>query len=204
MAATAIAVQSESTRAPRMTIFDLSRTPEFSHLSVKMAKFVLAYVQTVIDGAADPCAAVKYAYNTKNDESARTLGYGLLGNIKVILVLNRFFGVTPSEAFVKQVEHAMYEKDISVARVDVLKMYCDAYGLERTGVGVVASKARAKNHGHSSTKDASKSATANDTNDSAAPTRFKVGDFCYQDGHKFRVTEIDTDGHPTNADEVSE
>jgi hypothetical protein len=197
------AVQTEIDRAPRMSAYALAQTQEFSHLSPKMARFVLAYVQTLIDtDTADPLAAVKAAYSCGSEESARTLGYELLANPKVILVLNIFFGVTPSEAFLKQVERAIYNPNLRVAQIDALKLYCDAHGIARSGVGVVASKAQAKNHGHASTKDASEPATVNDTNDSTAPTRFAVGDFCYQNGKKFRITSVDTTGHPLTADPV--
>jgi hypothetical protein len=185
------AVQTEVERAPRMSAFELSRTQEFSHLSAKMGRFVLAYVQTLLDSdTADPLAAVKYAYNCKNDESARTFGFQLLSNIKIVLTLNRFFGVSPSEAFLKQIEKAIYNPNLSVAAVDALKMHCDANGIQRSGVGIVSKVASDKNHGHKATEPKPATATAQ---------RFSVGDFCYQDGKKFRITSVDTTGHPLTA-----
>jgi hypothetical protein len=155
------ALQTETERAPRMSGFELSRTQEFSHLSAKMGRFVLAYVQGLIDtDTADPVAAVKFAYNTKNDESARTFGFQLLSNIKVILTLNRFFGVTPNEAFLKQVERAIYNPNISVAQVDALRLYSAIHGIEKTAVGVAANKAAAKNHGHKAEPEVSAATTS--------------------------------------------
>src|SRR5580692_4129934 len=121
-----IATETES----RLSAHALALTPEFSHLSSKMGAFVLAYVQALIDtGAADPLAAVKASYDCGSDESARTLGYELLANPKVILTLNRFFGVSPDEAFLKMVERAIYNPNISVAQIEALKLYSAIHGI---------------------------------------------------------------------------
>jgi hypothetical protein len=186
----ATAIQTKTERAPRMDVYKLSQTQEFSHLSPKMARFVMAYVKTLTDtDTVDPLAAVKYAYNTKNDESARTLGYELLANPKVILVLNLFFGVTPSEAFLKQVERAIYNPNLSVAQIDALKLYCDAHGIQRSGLGIAANKAHAANHGHEVAEPATGTAQ-----------HFKVGDICVQDGQRFRITSVDPNGAALTAE----
>jgi hypothetical protein len=186
---TTIQPEAEQTEQ-RMSLSDLSRTPEFNQLSLKMEKFVAIYLQSLIStGTADVLAAVKGArYNCKSDQNARILGFQLLANPKIVLVLNRFFGVTPTEAFRKQVQKAISNKKLSVAQVRALELYSNINGFEKTAVGVVSKAVSDKNHGH---EDEPATVTAQ---------RFSVGDICVQDGQRFRITSVDLNGAALTAE----
>jgi hypothetical protein len=177
-----------------MSLYDLVRTKEFDSLSLKMQKFVVIYLRSLTpSGAADPLSAVKAAYNCKSDQNARILGFQLLAKPKIILTLNRFFGVSPDDAFRAQGQKSIFNSKLTTAQVDALKLYSAIHGIEKTAIGVAASKAQARNHGH-------------EVQEPKAPTvttqRFSVGDFCMQDGHKFCVTSVNASGKPLTAEEV--
>ena len=113
----------------RMSLYDLTQTAEFGHLSPKMAVWIMNYVQHFIDtGTFDPLAATMAAYSVKNEENGRILGYQLLGNLKIITVLNRFFGRTPEQSFLKQVERAIHKRKLTVAQVTALRFYAELNG----------------------------------------------------------------------------
>jgi hypothetical protein len=190
-------IQSEAEQTEqRMSLYDLARTREFDSLSLKMQKFVLIYLRSLTPtGAADPLAAVKASYNCKSDQTARVLGFQLLGNPKIVLTLNRFFGVSPDAAFLAQVQKAIFNRKLTTAQINALELYSRIHGVEKTAVGLAASRASAKNHGHASTKDEPETATV------TAP-QFKVGDFCMQGETKFRITSVDSNGKPLAAEEV--
>jgi hypothetical protein len=139
------AVQPETEQ--RMSFYDLVCTPEFKQLSPKMGQFVLTYLQSVLDGEADALAAVKAAsYNCKSDENGRILGFQLLASPKIILVMNRFFGVSPTEAFLKQVRKAISNKKLTIAQVRALELYSNINGFEKTAVGIVSKAVSDETH----------------------------------------------------------
>jgi hypothetical protein len=187
---------------PRMNAMDLAQTVEFRHLSPKMAKWILTYVQRFLEaGVLDPIAATKASYVCKTDESTRTLGCQLLANPKIILVLNRFFGTTPEQAFLKQVQNAIYNRKLTIAQIRALELQCQVLGLANgfprsRDINLSELDSQPKHRRGRPRKDAS-------TEAEAPTTRFKVGDLCTQAGKKYRVTSIDAKGHPLTAEEVN-
>lgn len=125
-------VKTQLDTAPRMTVLELSRTSAFSHLSPKQATWIMFYCQGYLDtGSFDPVAATKAAYNCANNESARTFAYQLMSHPKILICLNRFFGETPEQSFLDQVEQACFNKKLTVAQVEALKLYSNLKGWDR-------------------------------------------------------------------------
>ncbi len=113
----------------RMTIEEFARTIEAAPLTPKMRKFVLAYVRGFIDaGKFDALAAAKVAYVCKSDQTARCIGYQLLANPKIVLAVNQFFGLSQKEGFLRRLERAIYDKDITIAQVRALELTAQANG----------------------------------------------------------------------------
>jgi hypothetical protein len=74
-----------------MTVYELTRTPEFQELLPKMAAFTMAYVQGFLDTKKfDRVAATQFSYKTKSAESARVLSYQLVKHPKVKKAVRRF------------------------------------------------------------------------------------------------------------------
>jgi hypothetical protein len=158
--ATAIQPEAEQTEQ-RMSLYDLARTKEFDSLTLKMQKFLVIYLRSLTPtGVADPLASVKAVYNCKSDQNARILGFQLLANPKIILVLNRFFGVSPDDAFLAQLQKSIFNKKLTTAQVDALKLYSAIHGIEKTAVGISVNKLSAKNHGHKNEPEVSATTTA--------------------------------------------
>jgi hypothetical protein len=105
--------------------------------------------------------------------------------------MNRFFGNSPEQSFLDQVERACYDKKLTVAQVDALKLYSNLKGWS-SGI---------------KWPDSSKSKVSDEPeNDSqpteASPTKFYVGMLVNERGpdgvlHTGRVTAIDSEGKPT-------
>jgi len=121
-----------TTTAPltgRLTLDELSETVEFRQLTAKQSLFVATYVKNFLDhGVLDASFAAKTAYDTGSDEVTRITGYKTLANPKIILALNRFWGDSPEEAFLKLVEKALYSRKITPSRIAALKLYSDLKG----------------------------------------------------------------------------
>jgi hypothetical protein len=184
--------------AQRMSLDELTHTVEFAHLSPKMGTFVRIYLQNFLDtGTFDPLSATKTGYDCKSDSSARTFGYQLLSNPKIILCLNRFFGSSPEEAFLRQVEKAIYSRKLTIAQVRALELQCKLNGWEN---GIPRSR--------------DLHVTGSETDDESQPRaeaspaqKFFVGQLVTQrdgDGvvHTGRVLAIGPDGVPTQIEEV--
>jgi hypothetical protein len=179
-------VQSKVT--PCMNAYDLSRTSAFHRLSPKQAVWVLTYVQGYLDtGIFDPLAATKASYDCANEESARTFGYQLISHPKILIAMNRFFGDSPEQSFLNQVEQACFNKKLSVAQVDALKLYGELRGWTGRRNRAVEEDEPVLDGG---------------TAEASPKPRFKVGDICLQDGQKFRVTSLSPDGEPLTATEI--
>jgi hypothetical protein len=87
---------------PSLNLYELSGTVEFNHLSQKQGLWVLQYVQGFLDsGTFNSLKATQAVYECKNEETARILGYQLKANSKINAVLNRFFGDSPEQSFLK-------------------------------------------------------------------------------------------------------
>lgn len=189
------ATQSE---AQRMSLDELTHTVEFAHLSPKMATFVRTYVQTFLDtGTFDPLLATKTGYDCKSDLSARTFGYQLLSNAKIILCLNRFFGSSPEEAFLRQVEKAIYSRKLTIAQVRALELQCKLNGWEN---GIPRSRDLHMTGPETDDEPQPKAETS-------SAQKFHVGQLVTQrDGagvlHTGKVVAIDAAGLPTRFEEL--
>jgi hypothetical protein len=179
-----------------MPLDELAATIEFAHLSPKMANWVRAYVKNYIDsGKLDPTTATKAAYDCRSDETARTFGYQLIGNPKIILALNRFFGNSPEQAFLKEVERAIYNRKLTVAQVRALELLCRVNGWANGLPRSTDIRVGAQNEPEENTAPAVPPQTSR--------PRFRVGDLCTQNGQTFRVTSVDANGQPLTAEEVA-
>jgi hypothetical protein len=163
----------------RLSLDQLSETVEFRQLTPKQQLWLATYTQCFIDtGVFDPVAASVTAYDCGSAEVARITGYKVLANSKIILALNRFFGDSPEEAFLKLVERALYSRKISPSRIAALKLYSDLKGW-------------------------SAGALANPAQEAETPeSRYHVGDIVLVDGKKCRVNEVNKAGRPIDVDEV--
>ena len=178
MATTHLAVQPEVNQ--RMNAQELSQTVEFAHLSPKMAAWVLAYVQSFLDtGTFDPLSATKASYHCSNDESARTFGYQLMANAKILLTLNRFFGESPEQSFLKQVEKAIYSRRLTIAQVRALELLCRANGWAN---GIPRSK-----NIKLSEPEVAEDAEADESSVALAAQLFPIGAVIVQDGKRYEV-----------------
>lgn len=183
-----VAIQSEA----RMNVYELSLTPEFNRLSPKMAMWLMAYVQNFIDtGAFDPLSATKAAYQCGSDENARTFGYQLLANSKIIAALDCFFGNSPERASLRVVTTKADQN-----RKRLLKEV--EANLEAADEGSVAAQrllAQKERLLFGQVKDG--------LVDSQTPGRkYAVGDLFTQRGHTGRVLAIDAEGKPTQVEEI--
>ncbi len=164
-----------------MTAHELSQTIEFGHLSPKMATWVLSYVQNFLDkGTFDPLTSTKAAYQCATEESARTFGYQLMAHPKILLTLNRFFGDSPEQAFLKQVEKAIYRRRLTIAQIRALELLCRVNGWA---------------NGMPHSKDIKLSLPESDENEidadessvEHAAQLFPIGAVIVQDGRKYQV-----------------
>ena len=167
----------------RLTLAELQDTMEYRHLSPKMGSWLSAYVQKFLDtGTFDPLCATQAAYKCNTPETARTFGYQLLANPKIILALNRFFGTTPEQAFLKSVEKAIYNRRLTNAQVRALELDCKVHGFDNS---------LPKKNGYVPI--------------SQRPRKYKVADIATRDdGKKFRVTAVTADGRLTAGDPIEE
>jgi hypothetical protein len=191
----AAVIQPETER--RMSLYDLTQTPEFGKLSPKMATFLMRYVQDFIStGTFDPLAATKEAYpKCKSDETARIFGYQLLANPKIIAALDCFFGNSPERASLKVVTSKADQN-----RKRLLKQVeANLKAAEPGSVAaqrLLAQKERLLGLG----------VEVNEPEDGEpkvpAHRKFKVGDRFTQHGHTGRVVAVDADGQPTQVEEI--
>jgi len=115
----------------KMDLENLVKTQEYNRLTPKQRMFVSTYIQSGLEtGIYDQVTAVKSAYDCKNEESARIMGYSMLANINVIQVLNRHFGTEPIDQFLVTLERAIRNRNLTVAQFHALKLYCDLKGFE--------------------------------------------------------------------------
>ncbi len=149
-------------------------------------------IETYITSGADKTLSVLTAYHVKDRETARKMSYESFSRPGVIQVLNAYWGVTPFEAFKQDVERAVRNKSLSVAQIRALELQARLNGWSSTNLPNL--------HGHDEPDAESKIETT--ATSEVSPERFQVGDICFQDGQKYRVTSIDANGQPLTADEV--
>jgi hypothetical protein len=114
----------------RISLEELRTTPEYIRLTPKMKMFVDSYCGAgAIDGNFDPVAAVNQAYRCKSYEVARIMSYSILANIKIVAVLNRYFGTEPVDSFLENLDRAVRNKKLTLAQLGALRLQCDVLGL---------------------------------------------------------------------------
>jgi hypothetical protein len=114
----------------KMPLDELQATSEYLKLTQKQQLFVSTYVAGgLADGHYDAVQAVRTAYNCKTLEVARIMSYAIMGNIRIIAVLNRHFQATPTEELLVAIDRAINNKKLTMAQLYALKLKCDVLGL---------------------------------------------------------------------------
>jgi hypothetical protein len=115
----------------RLSLSELEKLPEYIRLTPKQKLFVATYCEGgLVDGNYDPIAATQTAYQCKSLEIARVMSYALLANIRIIAILNRHFGTTPSEAFLEIVDRAIHNKKLTVTQMDAIRLKARLLGFD--------------------------------------------------------------------------
>ena len=113
----------------RMSMEELRTTREYAHLTERQKMFIETYCSAgLVDGHYDAVVATLLAYRCKDEEVARIMSYSLMANIRIIAALNRHFGETPVESFLKQLERAISNKKLTIAQLQALRLYSDVMG----------------------------------------------------------------------------
>ena len=125
----------------RMSMEELRTTREYARLTERQKMFIETYCSAgLVDGHYDAVVATLLAYRCKDEEVARIMSYSLMANIRIVAVLNRHFGETPVESFLKTLERAISNKKLTIAQLQALRLYCDvmgfASGIPRGNFGV--------------------------------------------------------------------
>jgi hypothetical protein len=114
----------------RISLEELRTTPEYIRLTPKMKMFVDSYCGAgAIDGNYDAVAAVNQAYKCKSYEVARIMSYSILANIKIVAVLNRYFGTDPADSFLENLDRAVRNKKLTLAQLGALRLQCEVLGI---------------------------------------------------------------------------
>ena len=112
-----------------MPLEELEKTWEFQRLTSKQRLFVQTYCAAgMVDGKYDAVAAIQTAYPCKSIEVARVMSYSLMGNIKIVAVLNRHFGSDPVDSFLASLDRAVRNKDLTLAQLGALRLQCEVLG----------------------------------------------------------------------------
>lgn len=114
----------------RLTLEQLKETLEYQQLTQKQRLFCATYIAGgLLDGNYDPVAATRTAYQARTPEIARIMSYSIMQNIRIVAVLNRHFGRTPTEAFMLILDRAIRNKKLTVAQLGALRLKCEMMGL---------------------------------------------------------------------------
>jgi hypothetical protein len=144
-------------KSTRMPLIELEKTQEYQRLTPKQQLFVATYCEGgLATGVYDPIAATRTAYECKSVEVARIMSYSLMQNIRIVAVLNRHFGTEPIEAFVVMLDRAIYNKKLTVAQVQALRLKADILGY-RNSLPAQAPMIAALREAKAETKEARKS-----------------------------------------------
>lgn len=118
------------TPSKRISLDELRTTPEYIRLTPKMKMFIDSYCSAgAIDGNFDAVAAINQAYRCKSYEVARIMSYSILANIKIVAVLNRYFGTEPVDSFLANLDRAVRNKRLTLAQLGALRLQCDVLGI---------------------------------------------------------------------------
>ena len=109
----------------KKSLEEIRETPEFKQLTQKQQLFLCTYVSNGYDAI----AATRTAYAVKSAENARVLSYAMLGNIKIIAILNIHFGVSPTEELLTAIDRAIRNKKVTLAQVYALRTKLDVLGI---------------------------------------------------------------------------
>ena len=134
-------------------------------------------VESFIVSGGDRTFAVQAAYHVANRESARALSYEMLSGTYVTDVLNTFWGRTPREILQQQVDRLCRKKKPTVAEVNALRLKCELAGFTPENMPRV--------NGYQ-----------------PKPKQFEIGQIVLQDGTRFRVTRVDSEGKILAAEPV--
>lgn len=109
----------------RLSFEELRETREYQQLTPKQQLWVATYTSNGYDAV----AATRTAYAVRSAENARVLSYAMLGNIKIIAILNIHFGVSPTEELLTAIDRAIRNKKITLAQVYALRTKLDVLGI---------------------------------------------------------------------------
>jgi len=113
----------------RMSMEELRTTREYARLTERQKMFIETYCSAgLVDGKYDAVVATLLAYKCKDAEVARIMSYSLMANIRIVAVLDRHFGETPVESFLKTLERAIHNKKLTIAQLQALRLKCDIMG----------------------------------------------------------------------------
>jgi len=180
-----------NTPKERLTIEQLRAEQVFTDLTPRQQKMIETFASS-----GDRIQAVLAAYNAKSPEVARVMAYEFFANPKVVACLTVYFQDDPLEVFKREVRRAYHNKNLSVAQVQAMKMFCDLNGWGAASLPDL--------HGRDADGEPETSKPQPVAPAVPGPTtnRFQVGDIATQDGERYRITAVDENGKPTAVDSL--
>lgn len=113
----------------KMPLEELEHTQEYQRLTRKQKLFVSTYVAGgLADGHYDEVQATYTAYPCKSWDVARVMSYGLMSNVRIIMVLSRHFNEEPIQVFLDSLDRAILNKKVTVAQAQLLRLKSDVLG----------------------------------------------------------------------------
>ena len=113
----------------RMPVDELEQTQEYQKLTPKQRLFVATYCAGgLLNGNYDAVEATRVAYQCKSVEVARIMSYSMLANIRIIEALNRHFRTEPIQDFIRVLDRAIRNRNLTLAQMQALKLKCDILG----------------------------------------------------------------------------
>lgn len=117
-------------KSKRLPFAEIRETAEFQRLTPKQQLFIEHYIEGgMFDGHYDVVAATRTAYECKKPETARIMSYAMMANIRIIAVLNLHFNAEPVEEFLRLLDRAIYNKKLTIAQMEALRLKSDILGL---------------------------------------------------------------------------
>jgi hypothetical protein len=126
----------------RLSVYELSQTPEFGRLSKRQAEWLLIYLNDFIEGRGfDPENATRRVYSCQTPENVRTMGAHLVSNPKIVDCVRKFFGETLEQTFTRALLKAINSPSLTVAQKDTLELFAKVHGWTEGFPSVVEAKA---------------------------------------------------------------
>lgn len=163
-------------RTPVMTIAELAKEPEFGELTPSQRATVLAFCEN----PNDPVAAIQAGYNTPSKAAAQRLMHDIFKRPKILRALRLYYGVSAKAEFIRELDAAIANPRITVAKVRAMELYAKTMGWVPVGAGGRPPKGEAK----------------------AATRKFRLGEHVLLSGRECAVTKIDEDGRPVEVEPV--